>query len=163
MAVAISVDGLATIKVATPTGGTLETLGQTMNGVEITEQVFNLPVYADENGGDAGPPCDVQYMGEAHRIRLLLTKWDEAVLDKIRAVIASGTAGTPATAGTLAFGTSNLFRLLIHTPLLPRNYIAATFFEPREINKGTKHSQALVQAVCYKDPTTGVMYNTTTI
>lgn len=157
----INVAGLATIKIASPSGGTLDTLGYTMNGAEITERNFVLDVYGDENGGDAGPPIDVQQMGEAHEIRLLLTKYDDTILDKLRARIAGGTAGTPSTAGTLMFPTANNFRLLIHSVTLPRNYLNVVFREAFEINKGTKHSQALVIGTGYKDAA-GVIYNATT-
>ena len=158
MPATIQVDGLASIKTATPTGGSLILLGYSINGVEITERVYTLDVNSDENGGDAGPPIDVQYMGEMHQIRMLMPKYDVTEIDKIRAVLASGTAGTPGTAGTLMFTAVETFRLLIHTVSRPRNYLNCIFREVREINKGTKHSQALVVASCYKDGN-GLLYN----
>lgn len=161
MAATIIVDGLATIKIASPASGSLDTLGYTMNGAEITERVYPYNVYTDENGGDAGPPVDIQYMGEVHQIRLLLTKYDNAILNKIRAGLAGGTAGTPGTAGTLYFQGTSAWRLLIHSVSDPRNYTRVVFTEPKEVNKGTKHSQALVIATAYKDGS-GVLYNATT-
>ncbi len=161
MAATIQVDGLATIKIASPLGGSLETLGYSENGVEITEQLFTGDIRGDENGGDQGPPIDIQYFGEMHLIRMLMTKYDETVIDKVRAGVAGGTAGTPGTAGSLYFQGAVSWRLLIHSVNRPRNYINVVFSEPKEINKGTKASKALVIARAYKS-SGGVIYNATT-
>ena len=163
MATTIQVDGLATIKIASPFGGTLETLGYSENGVEITERQFTGDVHGDENGGDQGPPIDIQNFGEEHIIRMTLTKYDEAVIDKIRAGLAGGTAGTPGTSGSLYIQGGLAFRLLIHTVNRPRNYVQVVFTEPKEINKGTKHSKAmLVGRAVRLTGTTGAIYNSTT-
>ena len=161
MAITIQVDGPALIKIASPAAGSLDSLGYTENGADIEEQLFPYNVVGDQNGGDAGPPIDIQYMGEMHRIRLLLTTYDEAILNKIRAGLAGGTAGTPGTAGTLYFQDTKAFRLLIHTTNRPRNYGRVVFTEAKSINKGTKHSKALVTALAYKDGS-GVLYDATT-
>lgn len=162
MAAAIVVAGLSTIKIAAPASGSLETLGYSENGVEFVENVMTLPVHGDENGGDAGPPIDVQYMGEWHQVRILLTKYDEAVIDKVRAGLAGGTAGTPGTAGTLYLAGTSAWRLLIHSVTDPRNYLHAIFDMPKELNKGTKHSKALIVARCFKNAA-GVIYNETVV
>ena len=163
MAVDIKVDGLATIKIASPLGGTLETLGYTENGVEITERIFTGEVHGDENGGDQGPPIDEQYFGEMHIIRMLFTKYDETVIDKVRAGVAGATAGTPGTSGTLFIQGGVSWRLLIHSVNRPRNYVNVWFSEPKEINKGTKHSKALVVAKAYRlAGVSGAIYNSTT-
>jgi len=163
MALSIQVDGLATIKIASPFGGSLETLGYSENGVEITERLFTGDVHGDENGGDQGPPIDIQYFGEEHIIRMTLTKYDEAVLDKIRAGIAGGTAGTPGTSGTLYIQGGVAWRLLIHTVNRPRNYVQVVFTEPKEINKGTKHSKAMIVGRAVRlDGDSGAIYNSTT-
>lgn len=163
MATTIQVDGLAVIKIASPLGGSLETLGYTENGAEITEQVYEGMVFGDENGGDQGPEIDKQYFGEKHIIRMLLTKYDEAVADKIRAALAGGTAGTPGTAGTLYIQGGVSFRLLVHTTNRPRNYPNVTFNQPKEINKGTKHSKLLIVAEAIRAAgVSGVLHNATT-
>ena len=162
MPVTIQVDLAALIQIASPASGVLESLGYTMNGGEITERLFPYNVHSDENGGDAGPPVDIQYMGEMHIIRLLLTRYDEVVINKIRAGLAGGTAGTPGAAGSLYFQELKAWRLLINTINRPRNYTRVVFTEPKELNKGTKHSQALVVAHAYKDAN-GVLYNSVII
>lgn len=161
MALAIQLGGLATIKVCT-TGGSLATLGYTINGAEITEDIMTEMVHGDENGGESGPPIDIQYMGEVHTIRLTLTKYDETVLNTIRAGLAGGTAGTPGTSGSLYFQGTAYWRLLIHSVNTPRNYLCAVFTEAKEVNLGTKHSKAIVTAKCYRASAGAVMYNATT-
>jgi hypothetical protein len=160
MAKTIQVDGLALIQACT-VGGTLADLGYTINGAEITEQIFTEDVKGDENGGDPGPPIDIQYLGEKHIIRMTLTKYDEAELNKIRAGIAGGTAGTISTSGTLYFQGSVSWRLLIKTVNRPRNYINCVFREAKEINKGTVHSKAVIVAEAFYGAS-GVIYNSTT-
>lgn len=160
MATAIIVDGVAIVKTCT-TGGTLAELGRTRNGVTITENLFTGDVHGDDNGGDEGPPIDVQYFGEIHVVRCELTKYDETEANKVRAGLAGGTAGTPGTSGSLYFQGAAYWRLLIHSTTRPRNYLGAIFKEPKEVNKGTKFSTLVVTSTCYKD-STGVMYNATT-
>ena len=59
----IQVAGLAPIKVDG------ELLGYTRNGADTTKEAYWLDVPGDENGGDDGPPIDVQYLGEIARVR----------------------------------------------------------------------------------------------
>jgi len=153
------VDGAVAISIAEP-GGPLESLGYSENGVEITEQIFTGDVHGDQNGGDQGPPIEVQYFGEVHTIRLTLTSWDEAVLNKIRKLTAAATIGVNLTPGTLLLETHS-FRLLLNSTNRPRNYLRVLFREAREINKGTKHSKAVLVGTAYKNAS-GVLYNTTT-
>lgn len=164
MAKTIQVDGLADISVAGPpiSSGALMELGYSMDGVQITERAFTLPVHTDEFGGDAGPPADVQFMGMQHIIRMVLTKWNETTVALMRRLIATSgsVAGTSPTPGTLWFQDSGYWRLLINTTNRPRNYLKCTFEEPMEINKGTKHSQLILVATAYAQ--SGTLYNTTT-
>ncbi len=161
MATAIQVAGLATIKVCT-TGGALATLGYSINGVDISEDILVEMVHGDERGGDGGPPIDIQYLGEVHTIRITMTKYDETVLNTIRAGMAGGTAGTPGTSGSLYFQASAYWRLLIHSVATPRNYLAAVFTDAKEVNLGTKHSKAVITAKCYSPAIGTVIYNSTT-
>jgi hypothetical protein len=168
MPVTIQVDGATQIFIAAPNNGSLEELGYTTDGCQIVENIFTTEVHSDEFGGESGPPADIQYLGEYHIVRLNLSKYDEAVANKIRASTAGGTAGTPATRGTLYRQDTKSWRLLIKTPNRPRNYLSVVFREPREFNKGTKFSQLRVEAHCFEStaPTPGVvggvLYNTTT-
>ena len=162
MAITVNVAGLATIKAGTGASGALESLGYTMDGARITSEGYTTNVPGDQNGGDEGPPVEIQYLGETARVRLEMTKWDTAVQAKLEARFKGGTAGTPPTAGSLMFAGGGYFRLLIHSPATPRNFICASLLkQPIEINKGTKFSRLVLEFECYKDPTTGVLYNST--
>jgi hypothetical protein len=162
MAVTIQVDLASGIWIAAPAGGTLEELGYTTDGSFVTEQIFTTEVHSDEFGGQEGPPADIQYLGEMHIIRLNLSRYDEAVANKIRASTAGGTAGTPATRGTLYKQDTKTWRLLIKTTNRPRNYLCAIFRQPREFNKGTKFSQLQIEAHCFEPTLGAALYNTTT-
>lgn len=161
MSVAIQVDKAAQIKIASPAAGGLEELGYTSDGCMITEQLFTTEVHSDEYGGNEGPPADIQFLGEIHIVRLNLSRYDEAVANKIRSSVAGGTAGTPAARGLLYKQDSKFWRLLINTAVRPRNYLCAIFRTPKEFNKGTKYSQLQIEAVCYETAVGQPLYNTT--
>lgn len=160
MATAVSNAGLCTIKILIP-GGSLETLGYTRNGAEPTEEAFFIDVPGDENGGDEGPPIEIQYMGQIARIRVELTKFDVAVLAKVRKRIHTATLGTPATAGTLMFAGTKDFRLLLHSPNDPRNFPRVICRGAIESNNGTKWQSWSMEFEAHKDAN-GVLENTTT-
>ncbi len=162
MAVTIQVDQASNIWIAANAAGTLEELGYTTDGSSVTEQIFTKEVHSDEYGGEEGPPADIQYLGEMHIIRLRLSRYDESIANKIRASTAGGTAGTPATRGTLYKQDAKTWRLLIKTANRPRNYLCAIFREPREFNKGTKYSELQVTAHCFEPTLGAALYNTTT-
>lgn len=161
MAETINVAGLAAIKVDTGSVNALELLGYTRNGAEASFQAFMHDVHTDLDGGDDGPPSDMQELGQIATIRLELTKYDAAVLAKVECRQYGGTAGTVATPGALMFGGSKSYRLLIHSPTAPLNFPRVVFREPIEINKGTKFSTLILIGTAYKNAS-AVLYNTTT-
>ena len=165
MALTIHVAGPVHIKPAfgnaTNGVGSLESLGYSEAGLDITENVMTLDVHGDQNGGEAGTPIDIQYMDEYHVIRMTLTKWDEVVINKVRATLPAATVGTTSAAGTLLFQGFHCNRLLLLGTAEIRNYLRVVFREPKEINKGSKHSKAMLVAHCYKDAS-GVLYNEVT-
>lgn len=160
MAVTVQVAGLATIKIALAPGTSLLTLGFTVDGARITTEGHAINIPGDENGGDEGPPVDIQYLGETARVRLELTKFDATVATMLEARFSGGTAGMPPTAGGLVFAGSGFFRLLVHSPTTPMNFPCAVLVRtPVEINKGTKYSRMVCEFECYKHPATGVLWN----
>ena len=170
MAPTVQVFGPATIKIAILAGGSgaLQELGFTQNGVFLTSQTFTENVPGDENGGDSGPPIEIQYMGEIYRVRLELTKWDATVAEHLKARFRGATSGTPPTAGGLVFAGNGYFRLCCHynaggTSPVPSadNFPCATMIgEPIELNKGTKWSRLVLDFICYKHPTSGILRDT---
>ncbi|MGD9644319.1 MAG: hypothetical protein AB7U73_01315 [Pirellulales bacterium] len=161
MANIVNVAGLAAIKVNTGGGSALELLGYSRDGVSIAYQQFTIPVPGDENGGDAGPPIDEQYLGEIALIRMVLSKFDMAILKKVESRIRNGAWGVPGSAGTLRLNTTNSYRLVIHTPTDPRNFPLAVPTGALETNKGTKYSEAILEWTAYKNAS-GILVDETT-
>ncbi len=175
------VDGRALIRTGSGTDGALEDLGTTRNGVEQYNEPFMLDVPGDENGGDDGPPIEIQYLGELVRMRCELTKFDENVAAKIRKRINENAlaAGVPPTPGSLLFANDFTFRVLIvpegtygvlYAELKPTNRPVnlpkCVPREPIEENKGTKYSTLLLEFTAYKtgadDTPANTLWNTTT-
>lgn len=161
MAKQYNVTGAVTISVAAPAGGTLEELGLSINGVEITEEVFTGRVDVDTFGGEEGPPGDMQYFGEIHVIQCTLSKYDSAVYDKVRAGLAGGTAGTPGTSGTLYMQQSKTWRLLLVSSGGVRNYTNVIFHRPKSYKWGTQFLRPTLIAEAHVNQSSGVLYNTT--
>ncbi len=163
--VIVNVGGLIFIKVDYGEG--LKTLGHTRNGVQYTEESFWGDVPGDENGGDEGPPVEVQYFGEIHRIRCELTKFDPAVAAKVAGKVAGSTDGTPAASGTLIFASTKYMRVL-STGTAPagdvhaRNYPFGIPRMPIELNAGTKFSTLVVEFEAHKIPDQNIMFNSST-
>lgn len=183
MAIIVHVNGPAKIQIDDYTGPGLQSLGYTRDGAEIAEETFRTDVPGDERAGEQGPPVEIQYNGEIHRVRLELTKWDDTPMNIIRANVPAGTAGAPyavAPTGTLLFANNKFFRLLILGSTIgsgsgePRNYpCAIPVGQPREVNKGSRFSTQVVEFECHAYPPTGslagspnnlanILWNTTT-
>ncbi len=165
MASAIQVPGACQILVDTGSSHALEELGYSENGVFISEEMFMSDVPGDQNGGEEGPPIDVQYFGEIHRVRMELSKWDSAVAAKVLPVLYGGTEGVAGTPGTLIAAGTLYYRLLLKTTNLPRNYLRAFLRgQPKEINTGTKYSRLVLNWECHANGIGGggTIYNTTT-
>lgn len=154
MAASVNNAGAVTVKIDDGQGGGLQTLGYTRNGADETSEVHWLDVPGDQNGGDDGPPIEVQYMGEIRRVRLELTKWDTAVAALIKARVAGATDGIPATPGTMIFTQAKGFRLVLDgngsVANLDQNYIACIPRMPIEVNKGTKYATLVCEFECHK-------------
>jgi hypothetical protein len=163
MAIAVEVKGAVAISVGTGSADALESLGYSMNGVTYIEEAFYDNVMGDQNGGDAGPPIEIQVFGQIHRVRMELTKWDEAVADKIRARAndnGSTTAGSfGLTPGSLLFAGGYGYRLVCNSANDPRNYLFAIPRQPIEMNAGSKHSRLILEWECHA--VSGVLYNAT--
>lgn len=162
------VAGPCLLRISSPSTASLEDLGYSRNGVDIVFRTYTEGIPSDLNGGELGPPIDVQYFGETADIRFQLTTYDTTAYNKIQAVVAGATAGTPSTAGTLFFAQTKDFRLLISsasaTPTPgqePMNFPRVIWQGEREINKGSRFSQAVLSATAYKNDS-GVLYNATT-
>lgn len=154
MAESIQVYGPTQIKV----DGTL--LGYTANGAEITKEASFLNVPGDQNGGDDGPPIDVQILGEIARVRVELTKYDDTIASVLESRVANGTGGVPPTPGTLMFTDTKTRSLVLQgttrTLTFPRAFPRGNV----EVNKGTKFSRKIFEFECHENAD-GVLYTET--
>ena len=83
MAVLVNVAGPTRILVKG--ASTAQFLGYTIEGVDINTEAFHLNVHGDQHGGDAGPPIDVQYLGQIAHVRCEFSKWDAPVAFELQA------------------------------------------------------------------------------
>lgn len=158
MALTVNVGGPVLVSVGSGSGGALEELGYTVDGVRISETVFTGDVPSDERGGSEGPPIEVQQFGITHRITLELSRFDQAVMVKIALRARSGSFA----AGDLVFSNSNEFRVLLEGANFVRNYLYCTPREPIELNAGSKFTRTSVSFEAHYQGDPAVLYNSTT-
>ena len=178
MAAIIQVPGACLVRVGTGGTGaspTLEDLGYTVNGADITHEVMMDDIPGDQNGGDSGPPIDIQYYGQIARVRLEMSKWDTTVLHKLVPRLHTAGAGALAamntqTVGTLVAGGAAAFRLVLIPatagagtgPMVgPINFSIAVPRGPMEVNKGSKWARLVLDFECHAN--NGLLANTTTV
>ena len=159
MATAVQVAGVTTVSVGTGAADALETLGKSRNGVIVRKDAFWLNVPGDDNGGDDGPPIEIQMLGEIAIVRLELTKFDSAILTKVAARLKGGTEGSaPATVGSLVFSNNYFYRLLLNNANDPINFLRAVPRGAYEKNRGTKYQTAVLEFECHRNDS-GVLHN----
>lgn len=162
MAVSLQVSGTVLVKVG-PTGvddANLEVLGYTANGARIQEEDFYEEVHSDEQGGDAGPPIDLVYMGKRVRVTLELVRWDSAVSDKLAARIATSPNPQPGQRlepGIVMVAGLKTWRVVLKSNVGSWDLPAAAVRGQFEINKGSRASRLLIAFECYPD-STGYLY-----
>lgn len=161
MAAAVVVAGALPVSVGTGSAAALESLGYSINGIEITQRHITIPVPGDENGGDEGPPIDIQSLGRIDIIRMELSKYDAAIAAKLEPMNRGGTAGTILTPGTLLFAGSKTYRVLLNNGTFTRNYLKCVLLnDPLELNAGTKFSRLKLEFEAHESG--GVLWNSTT-
>lgn len=146
MVMAPQVFGPALIKLET------DSLGYTRNGADVRGKGFFQEVPGDENGGEAGPPIEIQLMGETASVRLELTKYDPAIASKALARLKGDTEGLVGTPGTLMFGGGKTTILSI-APTTGKALVFNRAFlrGDWEINRGTRYSTLVLEFECHKD------------
>lgn len=159
MAVTPHVTGPALVKI--DYGGGLANFGYTADGVFITGQPFTLDVPGDQNGGESGPPIDVQHFGSIMRVRVEMTSWEGAVASALSALTAGGTAGVQPTMGTLLGLNSLTYRVLILPTTDPINFPKCIIKAPWEINKGSKYGRLIFEFEAHSFTGTTVFNSTT--
>ena len=164
MALGVQVPGAALVRVANTSGGTIFDLGYSINGVEITEEMLSEDVPGDQNGGEGGPPIDIQDFGHIARIRMEMSVWDFTVASSIRAKLNGVTQGVSPTPGSLIFANLYAFRLLILPAIAgdAMNFLKAVPRDPHVINIGTKFARLVFDWIAYPPTGGGTLWNTTT-
>ncbi len=152
--------GPAHVRVGTASSGALEDLGYTARGADVRIQGYVVNIPGDENGGEQGPPIDRQHLGTIAIVRIELTKFDPAVLAKLKAGLRAVAPGAIPDAGTLIFNDARHFQLLIDAPGDPHWFPRAELAEnPREYNLGVLYQRAVLEFTCYRDPSTKVLFS----
>lgn len=173
MAIEVQVSGACAVYVAYPyiaspyNSGNPILLGYTRNGLTPQEQGYYLNVPGDQNGGEEGPPIEIQALGMTALIRLELTKYDMDVVHYVRRQLAGVTQGTPAAAGSLMFSAGLVGRLTL-VPLaggtgigIPQNFPRVFTRQPIECGRGSKFSTLICEFEAHKDAS-GVLWNSST-
>lgn len=153
---------LVQVKFAVALSTVLTDLGYARNDIHVTEEAYYHNVPGDANGGDDGPPIDIQILGMTARIRLELTKWDITTANAIRARVDNGTLGTPPDTGTLMFQDSKSFQLYINTPnaAFDMHFPRVVARAPIEVGRGTKFATLVCELEAHKNAS-GVLWDTT--
>lgn len=168
MAEIIQIPGPCHILLNTGASSALQGLGYTENGAEVREELLAGDIPGDQNGGDQGPPIDIQKFGLIGHVHLEMSKWDAAVAAYVMAKsnpngsipTAAGVSPTP---GGLIFSNTDYFRLLLFPSLsLPRNFLIAVPREAHTYNLGTRYARLIADFICYPPLGGGVYWNTTT-
>jgi hypothetical protein len=176
----VNVKGATRVHLNTDASGAWSYLGFTRDGVMITPESYWIEVKSDDNGGEAGPPSEIQYVGETSRIRCELTKFDptNAELIQLRlnpkttfgsfpvassdSAVATGQVGQVPPAGTMVFANKVYFSVCLEMMGVAQfdsdTAISALYrIYPRclprhgvEFNAGTKYSTFVVEFEAFK-------------
>jgi hypothetical protein len=162
----VNVYGPADVQVSlNPLAGspTYNDLGTTRDGVAITSDGYFLDVKNDEMGGEAGPPVEIEFMGETAKIRVELTKYDPAIAKTLEDHCQCTTPGVPAVPGTLMFASSTIQTASggavgikiacasVAAGAIVRTYKRCVIHDAVEVNRGTKFSTFVLTFTAYFD------------
>jgi len=147
------------------TVGNLFKLGETMDMTDVEERAFWHNVPGDRHGGPQGPPIEVQWLGAICVVRMELSRWDAAEIDKLRRREVNATLGTIllAEVGTLMLATKG-FRLCLNSATRPLNFPCAILRDAIPYGMGSKFTSVGLQFECHRcqDGTArdGILHNT---
>lgn len=160
MPVTPRVFGPAVIKIDAGSG--LETLGYTRSGGTVLFHPRTLDVPSDRVGGESGTPADVVALGMIASVRLELSEYDTDVAAKIMAMVDNGSSGTSPTPGGLYITDGLYYRLLIHSTTFPLNFPIAVPRGSMEQDRASRWSPYVCEFEMYPNPSTRLLFNTST-
>lgn len=158
MAMSVVVPGRTLVRVGLA-NGSVATLGYSRDRVDVVADPFYQDVPGDQNGGDAGPPIEVLYLGEIARVRCELSKFDPAVAATVSSRVYGATAGTPAATGTTMFAGTRCFTLILDNANAPRTFPRAVAKFATSQDRSSKYSTFVCEFECHKNAA-GVLYTT---
>ena len=137
--------GPATVALAANTAGTVGSftdLGINRDAIPINIEVKFLDVPADDYGGEAGTPADVQILGGIATIDLELTKFELATIEKYLLGHLVTTAGTFEELGTFLRQQSKGFALKLTSTRAVRQFDFGAFIggQPSGVSQGVRYS-----------------------
>jgi hypothetical protein len=132
------------------TDPTYEFLGNSVNGIQVTDQAYTVPVFSDVNGGEHGPPVDYQFLGKQDLIEFEMVQYNDAVLEKISARyrLANGTGAVTFKEGMLLGCAGAAFDIVLLAANWVRHYPGAIPLQPIRRNFGTLHTRAHCSFLC---------------
>ena len=153
----IQVTGVVNVQYAIPHTGALVELGVATDSIQITERHYYHDIPGDMNGGQQGPPIDIQKLGEVHTINIRFSSWhlgNMQLLEKhfhtTRGAVAQGEVGK------LMFQSGQAIRLLLETIDIEniRNYWHCILREPKSFSIGTKYTEQSLTFEAHRVPCT---------
>lgn len=153
--------GLVTAMAEFSTGQWTE-IGQSMDATDIREIPYHHNVPGDKNGGNQGPPIEVQYLGSTVRISMELSRFNNSAIDTLRkfaALANQGTIDQPAVGALLLQSAALRIYLDAQFSPLPLNFPCCIVREPVSFNAGTKFSAMRIEFEAHRHPVTNVLYN----
>ena len=158
----INVTGVVHVQLAIPfTGmshaGALSngcmSLGTATDSIQITERGYYHDVPGDLNGGQQGPPIDIQKLGEVHTVNIRMSSWNQTSVQLLeqwyhshRGIVEQDEVGQ------LMFNSRVSARLLLETSDLldTRNYWNAIMREPKSFSIGSKYTEQSLTFECHR-------------
>lgn len=160
MALLVQKTGLVTLKIEF-VNGQFTDVGQAMDMTDIREIPYLHNVPGDKNGGNQGPPIEVQYLGGTARIRMEMSRWDTTALNLLRAWSKNIQGNVQQSdVGTLMLQAHGHRVILdaIDAPL-PLSFPCCIVRDPISYGVGTKFSAMLVEFEAHRHPVTGILYD----
>jgi hypothetical protein len=163
MAVQIHRAGKCTVSVDLADGNGLVALGVAQDMPVLSDEAFWHDVPGDAHGGPQGPMIDTQYLGKVIHGRIEMSRFDNAVYERMKSRLANNAAGgtvADADIGRLMIQESKTIRVLFSSANRVRNFPIALVRDTIELPQGTKYSPLLMIFEAHRNQTTGVIEDT---
>lgn len=132
-------------------------LGESEDGIQVTEQYFWHDVPGDRYGGNAGAPTEKQFLGMMARFNLRMSRWDPAQVAKLENVgglLATNGLVPLASIGAVTLAAKGM-RLLLNCTrdsTRTRNYPCCIVSEPISVGKSSKYSTCALGIEAHRTP-----------